>query len=386
MTFKNLLFIILILLGVMLVACAADVAPTSTPIPTMTPIVLPTVAFTPTASPITPTSEPLRVEMVEENTGLVVAMEFEGNGRLFYATKQGGIFIKSGHEPAQQLLNIKVAQGSENGMLGLTLAPDFVTTHHFYIYYNVPNADGKPILSRVVRYTEWDGEATDETIIIDNLPATPDQQYHFGGGLSFGPNGKLYFIFGDRNMLEAAADSAQLPGSILRYNADGTIPTDNPFPNSPVYAYGIRNGFGLAWHPVTGQLYETENGVDCDDELNLILPGANYGWGVYQYDACPYPDSAGQPPVHQWTPVVAPVGLLFYTGDLMPEFVGELLVCGFNQSQIFRVALDDNGRFARTVTPLEIPNQPELCRVAIIQGPDGWIYTSTINSIQRIGR
>jgi len=84
--------------------------------------------------------------------------------------------------------------------------------------------------------------------------------------------------------------------------------------------------------------------------------------------------------------VVAPVGLLFYTGDVIPELRGELLVCGFNESKIFRVTLGVNGRFAQTVIPLDVPDQADLCRVAIAQGPDGWIYTSTINSIQRIGR
>ncbi len=375
--------LIILLLAFLSAACSPSITPpTSTVSPG--PTAIPTLPATVLSNQAHP--ESLKVEVVEEILGLVVAMAFGDNGRLFYATKQGGVFVKLDNAPAKQLLQISAAEGSENGLLGLALSPNFANNHHFFIYYNVPNADGAPIMSRVVRYTEQNGSVVEETIIIDNLPASPDQFYHFGGGLSFGPDGKLYFIFGDRNMLDAAVDPEQLPGSVLRYNEDGTIPDNNPFSNSPVYAYGIRNGFGLTWHPETGQLYETENGVDCDDELNLILPGENYGWGVHQYDACPYPDSAGQPPVYQWTPVVAPVGLLFYTGDVMPEFQGELLVCGFNQSQIFRVVLDENGRFAQTVTPIKISGQDDLCRVAIIQGPNGWIYTSTINSIQRIGR
>lgn len=98
-------------------------------------------------------------------------------------------------------------------------------------------------------------------------------------GLAVGPDAKLYLIFGDRNLPDAARDPAQLPGTVLRYNLDGSVPADNPFPDSPIYAYGIRNGFGLTWHPTLDLLYETENGVGCDDELNLILPGVDYGWG-----------------------------------------------------------------------------------------------------------
>ncbi len=274
----------------------------------------------------------------------------------------------------------------ENGLLGLALAPDFEVSHHFYVYYNVPNGAKEPIKSRIVRYTEKDNHAGEETIIVDDLPATPEQRYHFGGGLTFGPDGKLYLIFGDRNMPEAARDPAQLPGSVLRYNPDGTIPADNPFPDSPVYAYGIRNGFGLAFHPQSGLLYESENGASCDDELNLILPGEDYGWGVHAYDACPYPDDTGQAPLHQWSQVVAPADLIFYTGDLMPEFKGDLLVCGHNESKIIHVRLTGNGRAVREINSIEIADQYELCRVSLTQGPDGWIYTATADRILRIGR
>jgi len=318
-------------------------------------------------------------------------MEFADDGRLFFAEKTGGIFTidVNSQEPVvtrKQILQLEVAAGSESGLLGLTLAPDFETSHHFYVYYNVPNANKEPVESRIMRYTEKNNLAIEETIIVDDLPATPDQLYHFGGGLTFGPDGKLYLIFGDRNMTQAARDPAQLPGSVLRYNVDGTIPSDNPFPDSPVYAYGIRNGFGLAFDPQSGQLYESENGTSCDDELNLILPGANYGWGVYAYDTCPYPDDAGQSPVHQWTRIVAPADLMFYTGDLMPEFKGDLLVCGHNESKIFHIRLTGNGRSVREMKTIEIPNQYELCRVALTQGPDGWIYTATADRIYRIGR
>jgi glucose/arabinose dehydrogenase len=333
---------------------------------------------------------PLRSELVLDDVGLVVAMEFAADSRLFFAEKEGGIYTMNVNNPEpavkKQLLNLEVAEGTENGLLGLALAPDFDESHHFYVYYNVPNSDKEPIKSRIVRFTERDNQAGEETVIVDDLPASPEQRYHFGGGLTFGPDGKLYLIFGDRNMTEAARDPAQLPGSILRYNPDGTIPTDNPFPDSPVYAYGIRNGFGLAFDPQSGLLYESENGASCDDELNLILPGADYGWGVHAFDACPYPDDTGQKPLHQWSQVVAPADLMFYTSDLMPEFKGDLLVCVHNESTIVHIRLTGNGRSIRELKTIEIPGQYELCRVTLTQGPDGWIYTATADRIHRIGR
>ena len=288
--------------------------------------------------------------------------------------------------PPTQILSIDVAEGSENGLLGLALAPDFEKSGNFYVYYNVPNETKAPIGSRIVRYREANKQIVEKTIIVDNLPASPEQYFHFGGALSFGPDGKLYLIFGDRNMLEAARDQTQLPGSILRYNPDGTIPEDNPITDSPVYAYGIRNGFGLAWNPQTGQMYETENGASCDDELNLILPGSDYGWGVHAYDRCPYPDDTGEPPIYQWSSVVAPADLMFYSGTLLNEFQGDLLVCGFNESKLFHFHLNRDGRSVASVTPVDIPGVDELCRVSIVQGPDGWIYASTSHELHRIGR
>ncbi len=345
-----------------------------------------TTAVGPTISP----DAPLRSELILDDVGLVTAMEFAPDSRLFFTEKDGGVFtldMTVGADPIKKrILKLAVAEGTEAGLLGLALAPDFGDSHHFYLYYNLPNADQEPIGSRVVRYTVQDDRAVEETVIIADLPASPDQFFHFGGGLTFGPDGKLYLIFGDRNMPLAAQDPAQLPGSILRYNPDGTIPADNPFPNSPVYAYGIRNGFGLVFHPQSGRLYESENGASCDDELNLISPGANYGWGVYPYDTCPYPDDAGKKPVHQWARVVAPTDLIFYTGDIMPEFKGDLLVCAHNESKIFHVRLTENGRSVRGVSSIDISGQNELCRVTLTEGPDGWIYTATARFIHRIGR
>ncbi|MCA9929038.1 MAG: PQQ-dependent sugar dehydrogenase, partial [Anaerolineales bacterium] len=295
---KNRILLTIVLVLLLLTGCGRveDSLPTIEPLPTETPVLS-------EAEVAVSTPKPIRVETVQRRvTGLVVALAFAEDDRLFYAEKQGDLFVKNVDVPdssPQQILQVNVAEGNENGLLGLALDPKFAENGYFYIYYNVPNENMEPIGSRIVRYTLAESTAVDETILIE-LPASPEQGFHFGGGLEVGPDGKLYLIFVDRNMPDAARDPAQLPGSVLRYNPDGTIPDDNPFPDSPVYAYGIRNGFGLTWHPTLGLLYETENGVGCDDELNLILPGANYGWGVHRYDDCPYPDDTGNPPIYQW--------------------------------------------------------------------------------------
>jgi glucose/arabinose dehydrogenase len=343
----------------------------------------------PTASA---TSQPLRAELVQDETGFVVALVFAPDGRLFYAQQDGRVFslaLSSGRQPVgppQELLSLEVAQGTENGLLGLALSPYFDETNHFYVYYSVPDAQGKPIMGRIARYKAGEEQATEERVIVSDLPARPDQLHHFGGGLSFGPDGKIYLIFGDTNRPDAARDPKQPAGSVLRYNPDGTIPDDNPFPGSPVYAYGIRNGFGLAWNQDNGLLYETENGTQCDDELNLIVAGADYGWGVHPYDTCPYPDDTGTPPIFQWPRVIAPAGILYYSGEVMPELSGDLVLCAHNEMKLWHLNLSEDGRALRRASTLSVPGMDYACRVALAQGPDGWIYTSLEGRIYRIGR
>lgn len=336
----------------------------------------------------TPTRQPLRREDLVSGTGLVVAMTFAPDGRLFYAEREGGVFTKevTNHSRPEQILYLEVSSDIENGLLGLALAPDFAQSGHFFVYYTVPDENGDPLQGRISRFTEREAGVSAETILVDGLPARPDQFAHFGGGLNIGPDNKLYLIFGDTFREKEAADKETLPGSILRYNLDGTIPEDNPFPGSPVYAYGIRNGFDLAWHPELDLLYEIDNGELCDDELNLIEAGQDYGWGVYGRADCPYPDDQATPPLYEWTPVIAPSGMTFYTDDLIPEWQGDLLICGHNEFEIKQVKLSADGRTVEQVTNLNLSDIKFLCWVDIEQGPDGWLYSSSFDEIYRIGR
>ncbi|MEM7344318.1 MAG: PQQ-dependent sugar dehydrogenase [Chloroflexota bacterium] len=381
------LVVILVLIG-----CQPTPSPTPTPAPTLAPVATPNLP--PTLTPIPHTAYALHSEVVEKDTGLVVVLAFDPDGRLFYATQDGQIFTKIINPdavwespPSQALVSIEVSrQGNEDGLLGLALSPNFAENHHFFVYHTYPNAAGRPAGGRIVRYTESDNRAIEETIIVDNLPVQPEQLFHFGGGLNFGPDGKLYLIFGDTNDTKAAQDLNRLPGSILRYNPDGSIPADNPFPNSPVYAYGIRNGFGLTWHPTTQKLYQIDNGTHCDDEINIIEAGSNYGWGAHPWDACPYPDDQGSPPIFEWETIIGPAAATFYQGDILPEFKDNLLLCSYNRSELYHVALDETGQQVQTVEIVDVPDTDFLCRVAVTEGPDGWLYTTTQSVIFRTGR
>ncbi|MCB0018333.1 MAG: PQQ-dependent sugar dehydrogenase [Anaerolineales bacterium] len=335
---------------------------------------------------------PLVSQPIVQIDGVVTGLDFAANGDLFYITQNGGVYRKAAvdgelqnDEPPRRLLQLAVAEGTETGLLGLALAGDFADSGHLFLFYTVADEAGAPAGARLERYTLQTNQLTAPVAIVTNLPATAEQQYHYGGALQLGPDGRLYLIFGDRNMLPEARDPATVPGSILRFNIDGSIPADNPFPGSPVYAYGIRNGFGLAWDGA-GRLYETENGASCDDELNLILPGADYGWGVHPYDSCPYPDDTGQPPVQQWTQIIAPAGLTFYDGQRLPEFAGDLLLCAFNQSQLRHLELNEAGTEVVREEIVTVPGIIDPCRVVVRSGLDGWLYMANGRMIHRLGR
>ena len=161
--------------------------------------------------------------------------------------------------------------------------------------------------------TERNNKIVDSKTVLDRIPAS---DLNNGGRLKFGPDGALYVSTGDSEIPELAQDAKSLAGKILRVNHDGTIPYDNPFPDSPVYSYGHRNIQGLAWHPLTEELFATEHGPSGNDEINIIEPGSNYGWPL---EVCNYSLSSTtmkfKTPLFCFNPSIAPTGLTIPISD-----------------------------------------------------------------------
>ena len=219
------------------------------------------------------------------------------------------------------VLDLPVNSASERGLLGITLHPQFAVNHFVYLYWTESStgvdstnlADVALLGNRVDRYL-WNGTALTFDRNLIKLRAyqadanQPLRGNHNGGVLRFGPDGKLYILMGDngrRGFLQnnqlgpvpddqfggPEPDDAHLTGFILRLNDDGSTPTDNPFYNASttlsgeaatnikkLYAYGVRNGFGMAFDPLSGNLWDQENGDDAFDEMNRITAGSNNGW------------------------------------------------------------------------------------------------------------
>jgi aldose sugar dehydrogenase len=230
----------------------------------------------------------LRVEEVVSGLSFPTTMAFIGANDILVLQKNNGKVrrVINGVLQTEEVLIVAVATSSERGLLGIALHPNFGTNRFAYLYYT---ESGTQLRNRVYRYF-WNGAALVNPVLILDLPATPGPN-HDGGVIIFGPDGKLYVIIGDLNRNGQLQNfSGGLPPDntsvILRLNDDGSIPADNPFydPGDPTnrlgkyYAYGVRNSFGMAFDPITGNLWDTENGPDAYDEINLVEPGFNSGW------------------------------------------------------------------------------------------------------------
>ena len=183
-----------------------------------------------------------------------------------------------------------------------------IKNHFIYVYYTYQGDEN--LANRVVRFRQEDRTLLDKKLIIDNIPAASN---HNGGRIKFGPDGFLYITTGDASVANLAQDRNSLAGKILRLKDDGTIPLNNPFPDSPVYSFGHRNPQGLAWD-TQGRLWATEHGSSATDELNLIEPGNNYGWPIIRGDE----EAPGleSPVIHSGRETWAPSGLAFLDGSL----------------------------------------------------------------------
>ncbi|WP_147535154.1 PQQ-dependent sugar dehydrogenase [Bacillus marasmi] len=199
------------------------------------------------------------------------------SGDTFYISERNGHVVKvapNGEMTRQKVkLTKRLATAAEAGLLGFVLAPDFQKTHKAFAYYTYENGSGQ--YNRIIELQLTGNEWSEVKVLLDKIPSGA---YHHGGRLELGPDGYLYATTGDAARdPKVAQDIASLGGKILRMNLDGTIPSDNPIPNSYVYSLGHRNPQGLAWS-AEGVLFESEHGPSAHDEINKIEPGKNYGW------------------------------------------------------------------------------------------------------------
>ncbi len=250
--------------------------------------------------------------IIANNLEIPWALDFLPDDSILFTERPGRIRLinSNGNLMASPVLEIaEVASRGEGGLLGLTLHPDFAENGFVYVYYTYQESNG--LANKVVRYVMRDNSLHEPETIIEGIPGA---SIHDGGRIDFGPDGLLYIATGDASRSELAQDTQSLAGKILRLDADGSIPPDNPFGASPVYSYGHRNPQGLAWDSEY-VLWATEHGSSATDEVNRIIPGENYGWPLIRGDQIS--DDMMQPYVHSGGTTWAPSGAAVYDSFLV---------------------------------------------------------------------
>ncbi len=216
----------------------------------------------------------------------------------------------------------------QGGMLDLAFHPKFLQNGWVYIAYTVRQPTGYG--TQINRFTYRNGNLSDRKVIL-NGPTGTDSA-HFGCRLVFDEKGYLYASFGERHQKEKAQRKDSLHGKTVRLNEDGSIPKDNPFPGNAIYTLGHRNPQGLAIHPLSKSLVVSEHGptgYDAPgggDEVNILKPGANYGWPVIHHRES---KQGMETPLAEWTPAIAPSGIAFYTDSKIPQWKNDLFVAAW---------------------------------------------------------
>jgi glucose/arabinose dehydrogenase len=216
-------------------------------------------------------------EVIAKN--LEIPWSIEKIENTFYLTERVGNIVKieNGDIERQRVeLKQELSTASEAGLLGFVLTSDFPESNLAYAYYTYVDTSGQ--FNRIITLRLEGNVWREENTLVDKIPSG---SWHHGGRLKLGPDEKLYATAGDAYESEIAQDPNSMGGKILRINLDGTIPSDNPFPNSYVYSLGHRNPQGLTWSP-DGTLYASEHGNDANDEINLIEASQNYGWPLIE--------------------------------------------------------------------------------------------------------
>lgn len=284
-----------------------------------------------------------------------------------------------------------VRAGGQGGLMDLVLAPDFETSRHVYMTIAKPSPDDSLGTTAVVR-ARFDGARLTDLEEIIVTEAWGEARSHYGTRLTFDQSGHLFLTIADRSAFyltgrplteHPAQRLDNHMGKVLRLNLDGSVPDDNPFAGSSdalpeIWTFGHRDPQGIAYRPETGAMWEVEHGPLGGDELNLLVPGRNYGWPIVS-KGDNYTDVTGfdsidsldgiEEPRYFWPITIAPSNIVFYHGDAIPEWKGDAFISGLAGLKLTRVSFDGD-EITEVATIVE-----GLGRIRDVhEGPDGLLY------------
>ncbi len=304
------------------------------------------------------------VTIVAENLDKPRAIAISDN-RIFVTEKDGFIrVIEDGNLLEPPLAVFRPASVFDGGLLGITLHPNFSNNHYIYVFLTYEE-DGN-LWNKIMRITESENKLQDAETIFDKIPGS---SFTNGGFIKFGPDRKLYVGTGtvsDASHLPQELDS--LSGKILRLNDDGTIPNDNPFPDSPVYSLGHRNPQGMTWDD-DGTMFVAEFGPEKNDEINIIKAGKNYGWPEQQCSGNENYEDA----ILCYDPSIEPGGILFYSGDKI-SFEFPFIMASMRSANLYQVDFEEGLSSQKSILS-------GIGRVRdVVEGNDGSLYVITSNT------
>ncbi|MGX9966543.1 PQQ-dependent sugar dehydrogenase [Roseomonas sp. F4] len=276
------------------------------------------------------------------------------DGRLLVTERPGRLRIvgRDGAVSAPLSGVPEVEAAGQGGLLDVALGPDFETSREIFLCQAMVVQGGA--LTRLVRARLGEAGLEAVTPILDATPAQSSGRQHYGCRIAFGADGRLYLATGDRNVDRMRSQRLDdLAGKVMRVDREGRPQRDNPFADragarAEVFTYGHRNPQGMASNPWTGTMWLVEHGPRGGDELNILRPGANYGWPMVthgvNYSGTPISDRQSAPgmedPQRVWTPVISPAGIAFYDATAFPEWRRSLFITALNQPGLVRLTTD----------------------------------------------
>jgi len=334
----------------------------------------------------------IRVETVASGLAHPWAIAFLPDGRMLVTERPGALrILDAAHNLSEPLSGLpEVFAERQGGLLDVAVDPDFESNRFIYLTFAEPGQGGAS--TAVARGVLGEGGIEDVEVIFRQEPKVGGGA-HFGSRLVFNGDGTLFVTTGDRFQFDPAQDLSNHIGAIVRINPDGSVPDDNPFLDQEgvrpeIWSYGHRNVQGAALNPETGELWAHEHGPRGGDEVNIARAGENYGWPLVSwgnhYGGTAIPDPPTRPQfaeaIHYWNPSIAPSGMTFYTGDVFPDWRGNLLLGALVARALVRLSLDGQ----------EVTNEERIelgARVRDVrQGPDGAVYVATDEANGRILR
>ena len=336
----------------------------------------------------------LKLELIAEGLQNPWSLQFLPEGDILITERPGRLrIVRDGVLDPEPIAGVPDVRSTVlGGLLDVLLHPEFESNRTLYLSYSkaVDDRYSTTAIARAV----FDGQELSGTEDIFVASTRSDSVTNFGGRMVFGNDGKLYMAVGERQEQARAQDPQDHAGKVVRLNDDGSAPNDNPFAGDPdwlpeIYTLGHRSPQGLAVHPDTGEIWEHEHGPLGGDEINVLVPGGNYGWPLVSYgldyDGTQITETGQtelpgyEQPLLYWVPSIAPSGLSFYTGDVFAGWQGNALVGSLMRGRVRgsghlqRLTFENGRAITREPLLLELRQRIRDAR----PGPDGLIYVLT---------